>query len=183
MHAPCFGRRTNLPIRPALDRQHLKPFPLRSLCAGEDALDICEYFSDASIIAVTQQAGVYVLSIDCVDSLHNERAIRGISSPLKAVQLVGCPVSLCVGVVAYFLWTAGIGVLGVKLASVVTEKTIDLSLPYLLDKNPRKPSRIEQRRIDLARAVPPLPVAKVAASAEPAWLSSADQIVLSLHLT
>ena len=115
--------------------------------------------------------------------LHNERAIRGISSPLKAVQLVGCPVSLCVGVVAYFLWTAGIGVLGVKLASVVTEKTIDLSLPYLLDKNPRKPSRIEQRRIDLARAVPPLPVAKVAASAELAWLSSADQIVLSLHLT
>ena len=78
------------------------------------------------------------------------------------------PISLCVGVVAYFLVTAGIGVLGVKLASVVTAKTIALSLPYVLDKNPRKPSRIEQRRIDLARAVPPLPVAKVAASAEPA---------------
>jgi hypothetical protein len=78
------------------------------------------------------------------------------------------PVSLCVGLLAYFLAMAGIGVLGVKLSSVVTAKAIALSLPYLLDKNPRKPSRIEQRRIDVAQAVPPMPVAKVVASAEPA---------------
>lgn len=78
------------------------------------------------------------------------------------------PNSLCVGVVAYLIVTAGIGVLGVKLASFVTAETIILSLPYLLDKNSRKPSRVEQRRIDLARAAPPLPVAKLAASAEPA---------------
>jgi hypothetical protein len=78
------------------------------------------------------------------------------------------PVSLCVGLIAYFLAMAGIGVLGVELSSVVTARAIALSLPYLLDKNPRKPSRIEQRRIDVAQAVPPIPVAKMAASAEPA---------------
>jgi hypothetical protein len=61
-----------------------------------------------------------------------------------------------------------IGVLGVKLASVVTAKAVALSSPYLLDKNPRKPSRVEQRRIDIAQAVPPLPVAKVAASVDAA---------------
>ena len=77
------------------------------------------------------------------------------------------PVSLCVGVVVYFLAMAGISVLGLKLTSVVTAKSISLSLPYLLDKNPRKPSRVEQRRIDLAQAVPPMPVAKVIAIEKP----------------
>jgi hypothetical protein len=78
------------------------------------------------------------------------------------------PVSLCVGVVAYFLAMAGISALGLKLSSVVTAKTIALSLPYVLDKNPRRPSRIEQRRIDVAQAVPPMPIAKVVALEEPA---------------
>ena len=78
------------------------------------------------------------------------------------------PASLCVGVVAYFLAMAGISLLGLKLSSVVTAKTIALSLPYVLDKNPRKPSRIEQRRIDVAQAVPPMPIAKVVALEEPA---------------
>ena len=78
------------------------------------------------------------------------------------------PISLCTGVIAYFLAMAGISVLGLKLTSVVTAKSISLSLPYLLDKNPRKPSRVEQRRIDVAQAYPPMPVAKVIASEEPA---------------
>lgn len=80
-------------------------------------------------------------------------------SPLRHQR----PISLCVGVVAYFLAMGGISVLALKLSSVVTAKTIALSLPYLLDKNPRKPSRVGQRRIDVARAVPPMPVAKVVA--------------------
>jgi hypothetical protein len=78
------------------------------------------------------------------------------------------PVSLSVGVVVYFLAMAGISLFGLTLASVVTAKTIALSLPYLLDKNPRKPSRIEQRRIDVAQAVPPMPVAKLVAFEKPA---------------
>jgi hypothetical protein len=63
---------------------------------------------------------------------------------------------------------AGISVLGWKLSSVVTAKTITLSLSYLLNENPRKPSRVEQRRIDVAQAVPPMPVAKLVAFKEPA---------------
>jgi hypothetical protein len=63
---------------------------------------------------------------------------------------------------------AGISVVAWKLSSVVTAKTIALSLPYLLDKNPRKPSRVAQWRIDVAQAVPPMPVAKVVAFEKPA---------------
>jgi hypothetical protein len=90
------------------------------------------------------------------------------------------PVSLCVGVVAYFLAMAGIGALGLKLSSVVTAKTIALSLPYVLNKSPRKPSRIEQRRIDVAQAVPPMPIAKVVALEEPA--ASYDVLAAQLDL-
>ena len=78
------------------------------------------------------------------------------------------PLSLCAGVIAYFLAMAGISLVGLQLSSVVTAKAIALSLPLMLDKNPRKPSRVEQRRIEVAQAVPPMPVAKVAAVEEPA---------------
>ena len=78
------------------------------------------------------------------------------------------PTSLCVGVIAYFLGMAGISVLAWTLSSLVTAKTIVLSLPYLLDKNPRNPSRVEQWRIDVAQAVPPMPVAKLVAFEKPA---------------
>ena len=54
----------------------------------------------------------------------------------------------------------GTSVLALKLSWVVPAKTIALSLPDPLNKNLRKPSRVEQRRIDVARAVPPMPVAK-----------------------
>ena len=70
------------------------------------------------------------------------------------------PINFCVVVVAYFLAMGGISVLALKLSWVVTAKTIALSLPDPLNKNLRKPSRVEQRRIDVARAVPPMPVAK-----------------------
>ena len=90
-------------------------------------------------------------------------------------------VSLCVGVVGYIFAMAGIGVLGVKLASVVATKTIALSLPYLLDKDPRKPSRMEQRLIDVAQAIPPLPIAKVSASAVPSV--SYDVLAAQLDLS
>lgn len=78
------------------------------------------------------------------------------------------PLSLSAGVIAYFLAMAGIGLVGVQLSSVVTAKAIALSLPHLLDKSPPRPSRIEQRRIEVAQAIPPMPVAKVAVLKEPA---------------
>ena len=77
------------------------------------------------------------------------------------------PVSLSAGVVVYFLAMAGLSLVGLKLSSVVTAKAITLGLPYLLDKDPRRPSRIEQRHIDLAQAVPPMPIAKMVALKEP----------------
>lgn len=78
------------------------------------------------------------------------------------------PLSLCAGVIAYFLAMAGISFVAMQLSSVVAAKAIALSLPHLLDKSPPTPSRIEQRRIEMARAVPPMPVAKMAALKEPA---------------
>ena len=90
-----------------------------------------------------------------------------ILSPGICLRMPKVSLSLCGGVVAYLLAMAGIGALGLKLSSVVTAKAIALSLPHLLDKNPRQPSRIEQRRNDLAQAIPPMPIAKVAASTQP----------------
>ena len=77
------------------------------------------------------------------------------------------PVGLSAGVVVYFLAMTGLSLVGLKLSSVVTAKAITLGLPYLLDKDPRRPSRIEQRHIDLAQAVPPMPVAKMVALKKP----------------
>jgi len=78
------------------------------------------------------------------------------------------PVGLSAGVVAYFLAMAGIGLFGLKLSSVVTAKAIVLGLPYVLDKNPRRPSRIEQRHLAVTQSVLPMPAAKVVALKEPA---------------
>jgi hypothetical protein len=60
-------------------------------------------------------------------------------------------------VIAYFLAMACLGALGLQLSATVTANVIGLTLPHLLDKSPRKPSRIEQRRIDAAQAVSPMP--------------------------
>jgi hypothetical protein len=88
--------------------------------------------------------------------------------PEAFLRMPRAPLSLSAGVIAYFLAMAGLSLVGLQLSSVVTAKVIALSLPHLLDKNPPKPSRIEQRRIEVAQAVPPMPVAKVVALEEPA---------------
>ena len=105
---------------------------------------------------------------DCNVTSAQSRVTELILSPGICLRMPKVPLSLCGGVVAYLLAMAGIGALGLKLSSVVTANVIALSLPHLLDKNPRQPSRIEQRRIDLAQAIPPMPIAKVAASTQPA---------------
>ena len=73
------------------------------------------------------------------------------------------PVSLCAGVVVYFLAMTGLSLFALKLSSVVTAEAIVLGLPYLLDENPPRPSRGEQRHIAVAQATPPMPVAKLTA--------------------
>jgi hypothetical protein len=60
-------------------------------------------------------------------------------------------------VAAYFLAMTCLGALGLQLAATVTANVIVLSLPHLLDKNSPRPSRVEQRRIDAAQAVSPMP--------------------------
>jgi hypothetical protein len=109
------------------------------------------------------------------------------------------PASLSAGVIVYFLAMAGISTFCWQLSSAVTAKVVALSLPYMLDKDPSKPSRVEQRRIDVTLAVPPMPVAKVVALEEPAVrydvlaaqldlaetqdLASAAEATLPAHLT
>ena len=88
--------------------------------------------------------------------------------PEALYRMPRAPLSLCAGVIAYFLAMAGLSLVAMQLSSVVTAKAIALSLPFMLDKDPRKPSRIEQRHIDVAQAIPPMPVAKVAALQESA---------------
>lgn len=78
------------------------------------------------------------------------------------------PLSLSAGVIAYLLAMAGLSFVALQLSSVVTANVIALSLPHLLDESPPPNSRIEQRRIEVAQAIPPMPVAKLAASKEPA---------------
>ncbi len=77
------------------------------------------------------------------------------------------PVSLSGAVVVYFVAMAGLSLFALKLSSVVAGKAIALGVPYLLDKDPRRPSRVEQRHIEVALAVPPMPVAKVAPLQQP----------------
>jgi hypothetical protein len=88
--------------------------------------------------------------------------------PEAFLTMPRAPLSLSAGVIAYFLAMAGISLVAMQLSSVVTAKAIALSLPLILGKSPRKPSRIEQRRIEVAQAIPPMPVAKVVALKEPA---------------
>ena len=81
------------------------------------------------------------------------------------------PISLSGAVIVYFLAMAGLSLFALKLSSVVTAEVIALGLPYLLDQDPPRPSRVEQRHIEVAQAVPPMPVAKVAALQDPAVAS------------
>lgn len=78
------------------------------------------------------------------------------------------PLSLSELVIAYFLAVTGLAFLGVNLAAGVTAQVIAFSLPHLAGNSPSPVSRVEQRRIAVAQAIPPLPVAKLAAMQMPA---------------
>lgn len=78
------------------------------------------------------------------------------------------PRSLTAAVITYFLVMAGLTFVGVQLSLVVTANVIALSLSHLTGQSPPVASRVEQRRIDVAQAIPPLPVAKLAVLQEPA---------------
>lgn len=88
------------------------------------------------------------------------------------------PLSLIEVVIAYFFAVTGLAFIGVNLSLVVTAKVIALSLPHIASQIEPPTSRIEQRRIDVARAVPPMPIAKVAALKEP----SVSHVVLAAQL-
>jgi hypothetical protein len=77
------------------------------------------------------------------------------------------PRSFTAAVIAYFLAMAGLAFVGVQLSLVVTANVIALTLPHLAGHSPPPLSRIEQRRIALAQAIPPMPVAKLTALAVP----------------
>ena len=78
------------------------------------------------------------------------------------------PLSLTELVIAYFLAMAGLAFFGVNLAAGVTAQLIALTLPHLAGQSPPPTSRIEQRRIAVAHAIPPMPVAKLTAMQVPA---------------
>ena len=78
------------------------------------------------------------------------------------------PLSLTKLVIAYFLAVTGLALFGVNLAAGVTAQVIALSLPHLAGHIPSPVSRVEQRRIAVAQAIPPMPVAKLAALQTPA---------------
>ena len=78
------------------------------------------------------------------------------------------PLSLREVVIAYFLAVTGLTFIAVNLAAGVTAQVIAFSLPHLAGQSPSPPSRIEQRRVALAQAIPPMPVAKLAAMQLPA---------------
>jgi hypothetical protein len=78
------------------------------------------------------------------------------------------PRSLRAAVITYFLVMAGLTYVGVQLSLVVTANVIALALPHLAGQSPPVASRVEQRRIAVAHAIPPMPVAKLAALQVPA---------------
>ena len=88
--------------------------------------------------------------------------------PEASLRMPRAPRSLRAAVIAYFLAMAGLSLCAVQLLAVVTAQVIALSLPLVLGASPSPTSRIEQRRIEMAQAVPPMPVAKLAALHEPA---------------
>jgi hypothetical protein len=93
------------------------------------------------------------------------------------------PISLSGAVVVYFVAMAGLSLFAIKLSSLVTAEVIARGLPYLLDQDPPRPSRVAQRHIDVAQAIPPMPVAKVAALQGPAVTSGVLAAQLDLAET
>jgi hypothetical protein len=77
------------------------------------------------------------------------------------------PLSLSEVVSAYFMAVTGLAFIAVNLAAGVTANAIAFGLPQLASRSPPPTSRVEQRRIAMAQAIPPLPVAKLAAMQVP----------------
>ena len=71
-------------------------------------------------------------------------------------------------VIAYFFAVTGLAFIGVNLSLVVAAKVIALSLPHIASQIEPPTSRVEQRRVAAAQAIPPMPVAKLAALQESA---------------
>lgn len=77
------------------------------------------------------------------------------------------PRSLAAAVIAYFLAMAGLAFVGAQLSLAVTAHVIALALPHIAGQSPPPASRVEQRRMAVAHAVPPMPVAKLVAMQAP----------------
>ena len=78
------------------------------------------------------------------------------------------PLSLTEVVIAYFFAVTGLAFVGVNLSLVVAAKVVALSLPHIASQIEPPTSRVEQRRVATAHAIPPMPVAKLAALQMPA---------------
>ncbi len=78
------------------------------------------------------------------------------------------PLSLTEVVIAYFFAVTGLAFIGVNLSLVVAAKVVALSLPHIASQIEPPTSRVEQRRVAAAQAIPPMPVAKLAALQESA---------------
>ncbi len=78
------------------------------------------------------------------------------------------PLTLTEVVIAYFFAVTGLAFIGVNLSLVVAAKVVALSLPHIASQIEPPASRVEQRRVAAAQAIPPMPVAKLAALQEPA---------------
>ena len=78
------------------------------------------------------------------------------------------PLTLTEVVIAYFFAVTGLAFIGVNLSLVVAAKVVALSLPHIASQIEPPTSRVEQRRVAAAQAIPPMPVAKLAALQMPA---------------
>ncbi len=78
------------------------------------------------------------------------------------------PLSLTEVVIAYFFAVTGLAFIGGNLSLVVAAKVVALSLPHIASQIEPPTSRVEQRRVAAAQAIPPMPVAKLAALQMPA---------------
>lgn len=66
------------------------------------------------------------------------------------------PIHWCAAAAAYLVGVTTVGLLTVKLASLVAGQAIALTQPYLLGTCPCLPSLVEQRRIAAQVAAPPV---------------------------
>jgi len=78
------------------------------------------------------------------------------------------PLSLTEVVIAYLFAVTGLAFIGANLSLVVAAKVVALTLPHIASQIEPPTSRVEHRRVATAQAIPPMPVAKLAALQMPA---------------